>query len=235
MGDTNGTLRLESAAQSVDLGLSGKLAERTGPGRMMNPDGSFNVRRTGDSLWSPINLYHTPLNVSWVTFFGLAVAAYVLTNVVFALLYFAGGAGALDGVRMDTQLHYLLDCLFFSVQTLATIGYGKITPASGWANLLVAIEALAGLLGFAFMTGLLFARFSRPVAKLVYSNRAVIAPYQNITGLMFRLANRRANELSDVSATVSLARWEVEGGQRKRKFHTLALERKSVVFPHGNG
>lgn len=229
MGDSNQALGL-TATQSSDLGLSGKLAERSGGRRMMNPDGTFNVQRTGSHALNPINLYHTLLSVSWLVFFVLAISAYVLVNAAFAGLYLLGGPGALDGVRTDTLQHHVLDCFFFSVQTLATIGYGKITPASGWANFLVAIEALAGLLGFAFITGLLFARFSRPVAKLAYSNTAVIAPYQGRTGFMFRLANRRANELSEVTATLSLARWETEAGQRKRKFHVLQLERKSVVF-----
>jgi len=133
-------------------------------------------------------------------------------------------------VRTETIGHWFVDCFFFSVQTLATIGYGRMVPVSHAANALVALEALSGLLGFALVTGLLFARFSRPQAKLAYSTRAVVGPYRGGQGLMFRLANRRNNELSEVTATVALARWEHAGGQRKRVFHSLKLERDKVTF-----
>lgn len=218
------------AVGNQDFGLSGKLAENLAGERVMNKDGTFNVRRTGTSSWSTINAYHTLLTISWGQFFALTITGYFVANIVFAALFVACGAGAIDGVRTESLGHWFTDCFFFSVQTLATIGYGRMVPVSHAANALVAIEALAGLLGFAFITGLLFARFSRPQAKLAYSARAVVAPYRGGQGLMFRMANRRNNELSEVAATVAMARWETTDGQRKRAFYPLKLERDKVTF-----
>jgi inward rectifier potassium channel len=95
------------------------------------------------------------------------------------------------------------------------------------ANVVVAVEALAGLLGFALATGLLFARFSRPQAKVLFSNRAVVAPYRGVTGFMLRIANGRTSELSEVQATMLLVLRPKEGG---RKFLPLTLERPKVAF-----
>src|SRR5262249_47791387 len=122
------------------------------------------------------------------------------------------------------------DCLFFSVQTLATIGYGRLVPATRMANVLVALEALVGLLGFAIMSGLLFARFTRPTAKVDFSRNALIAPYEGGWALMFRLVNLRTHALTDVRAVVSFARWAEEGGARSRKFDQLQLERDAIMF-----
>ncbi len=218
------------ADKNRDLGLGDKLAERVGGGRVLNQDGRFNVHRSGTDPWSPINLYHTLLTISWPKFFGLTVATYFAVNLTFAFLFLACGPGALEGARLEPFSARFQDCFFFSIQTVATIGYGKIVPQSSAANFLVAFAALAGLLGFAFVTGLLFARFSRPMAKMVFSKRAIIGPYQDKSGLMFRLANQRSNEISEVTATVVLVRWECGGGQKQRRFKQLALEREKVSF-----
>jgi inward rectifier potassium channel len=116
------------------------------------------------------------------------------------------------------------------VQTLATIGYGQVVPIGTPANTIVAVEALVGLLGFAIVTGLVFSRFSRPTAKILFSRHALIAPYQNITALEFRVANALSNELIEVSAKVLLSRFEDSEGIRTRRYYPLQLERNSVVF-----
>jgi len=105
-----------------------------------------------------------------------------------------------------------------------------VSPQGLAANLIVTVEALTGLLGFALVTGLLFARFSRPFAKILFSDQAVVAPYQGGTALMFRIANARKNQLIDVNLTVSLGRWETVDGREVRRFHELGLERRKVVF-----
>jgi inward rectifier potassium channel len=220
----------DTADKDRDLGLGDKLAERVGGGRVLNQNGRFNVRRSGTDPWNPINLYHTLLTLSWPKFFSLAIGGYFAVNLFFALMFLACGPGALEGARLEPFSARFQDCFFFSIQTVATIGYGKIVPHSPVANFLVAFAALAGLLGFAFVTGLLFARFSRPVAKMVFSRRAVIAPYQGKMGLMFRLANQRSNELSEVTATVVLVRWECSEGRKQRRFNQLPLERDKISF-----
>jgi inward rectifier potassium channel len=124
-----------------------------------------------------------------------------------------------------TRSVFLRD-FFFSIHTLATIGYGNIAPASLSADIVVAIESLIGLLGLALWTGLLFARFSRPMAALIFSEQAIIAPYRNQTAFMFRLVNGRSNQMVELKATVLFSR--IVNGVRK--YDNLVLERAGVVF-----
>ena len=156
-------------------------------------------------------------------------AGYFATNLLFASLYWLAGPDALSGAA-PSPLARFEDCFFFSVQTLATIGYGKLTPNTRVANFLVAIEALVGLLGFAVLSALLFARFARPTAKISFSREALVAPYQDGWALMFRLVSLRNHDLTDVHATVSLARWTELNGQRRRRFDQLSLERDFIIF-----
>lgn len=158
------------------------------------------------------------------------VAFYVGTNVAFAAGYLLCGPEALHGSTGSKLGERFLEAFFFSVQTLATIGYGRVSPAGLAANLLVSVEALVGLLGFAFATGLLFSRFSRPIARILFSRKAVVAPYRGITGFMFRIANERSSQLIEVEATVTLSRQETQNGVATRKFYELSLERRRVVF-----
>src|SRR5262245_38417778 len=167
--------------------------------RLLNHDGTFNVRRNSLGPLHPYNAYNTLLQL---TFPRLLCAGYLVTNVFFASLYWLCGAGALDGAAA-APLGRFEDCLFFSVQTLATIGYGRLVPAARAANVLVAFEALVGLLGFAIVSGLLFARFTRPTAKISFSDKALIAPYEGGWALMFRLVNLRNHDLTDVRAVGS--------------------------------
>jgi inward rectifier potassium channel len=168
--------------------------------------------------------------MSWPRFFVLVAAGYFAANLVFALAYLACGPDALDGAQATTLVGRFEEAFFFSVQTLATIGYGRVSPNGRIPNLLVAVEALVGLMGFALATGLLFARFSRPTARIVFSERAVVAPFRGGTALMFRIANERSNQLTEVSATVSLSRFEETPAGRVRRFHELRLDRATVVF-----
>jgi inward rectifier potassium channel len=211
-----------------DLGLGGKLSERS-RARLVNHDGTFNVRRNDLSPFHPYNAYHTLLSLPIPRLIGLMAAGYVATNLLFAALYWLAGSQALAGAA-STPLARFEDCVFFSVQTLATIGYGRLVPNTRAANMLVAVEALVGLLGFAILSGILFARFTRPTAKISFSRNAIIAPYENGWALMFRLVNLRNHDLADAHAVVSLARWVTENGVRRRRFDQLALERDSIMF-----
>ncbi len=197
---------------------------------MLNRDGTFNVVRHGMPIWDFVHPYHRLLRISWLAFFTLVTGCYVGVNILFGVAYFLCGPSGLEGADLTTPWTHFLSAFFFSVQTLGTIGYGKITPAGLAPNILVAIEALAGLMGFALITGLLFARFSRPMARIAFSESAVIAPYRDGRALMFRIANGRTNELTNIQATVTVARFEDRGGQRLRRFHQLELERDKVTF-----
>lgn len=214
---------------SRDLGFGSRVAQQTHR-RFLNRDGSFNVERRGLSFLRSLSLYHALLTTSWTRFFLLIALAYFATNGLFALAYLACGPGALRGAEGVTVGERLPEAFFFSVQTLATIGYGGVSPRGLAANLLVTLEALVGLMGFALATGLLFARFSRPIAQIAFSERAVVAPYRGITALMFRIVNERSNQLIEVTATVTLSRMEMVDGAQVRRFHPLTLERRKVVF-----
>lgn len=197
--------------------------------RLLNHDGTFNVRRNDLSPLHPYNAYHTLLSLSVRRMLGLVAAVYLTTNLLFAALYWLSGPGALSGAA-TSPLARFEDCFFFSVQTLATIGYGRLVPDTRAANALVAVEALVGLLGFAVLSGLLFARFTRPSAKIEFSNQALIAPYGSGWALMFRLVNLRNQDLTDVHAVVSFARWVDKNGKRRRQFDQLTLERSAIIF-----
>jgi len=212
-----------------DLGFGSRVAQESTT-RFLNPDGSFNVMKTGLPFFRSLNLYHALLSISWPTFYLLAVSGYVLMNVLFAFGYMLCGPGALAGTSGVTFGERLLECFFFSVQTIGTIGYGHVSPLTLAANVLVTIESITGLLGLAVATGLVFARFARPYARIIFSKNAVVAPYHGISALEFRIANGRTNELIDVHATVLLSWMEQEQGTRKRRFHQLELERNQVMF-----
>jgi inward rectifier potassium channel len=212
-----------------DLGLGSKVTGQTNA-RFLNKDGSFNVERTGQSFVRSLSPYHSLLTVSWAKFHSMIVLSYFLLNVLFASGYMLCGPGALDGSSTTTFSQRFLDAFFFSVQTLATIGYGKMSPSGLASNILVAVEALAGLFGFALATGLLFARFSRPTAKIKFSEKAVVAPYRDITGFMFRIVNERKNQIIELAATVTFSKMELQNGRQIRRFYRLNLERDKVTF-----
>lgn len=212
--------------QPSDLGFGSVVTRRPGY-RLINRDGSFNVRVSRGNWWRSFFSYHTLLSTTWPRVFALLVCGFIAVNGVFALAYLACGVDALRG---GEGLGRVSRAFFFSIETLATIGYGNIVPTTLPAHLVVAVESLVGLLGIAVSTGVVFARFSRPVADIRYSSHAVVAPYRGITAFMFRVVNGRRNQLLNVRAVLSLSRFEGEAGSRQRRFYQLSLERSKVAF-----
>ena len=147
--------------------------------------------------------------------------------VAFATAYYLLGPKTLAGPIADGSW---LTAFFFSVHTLATIGYGVISPSTLAADVLVTIEALVGLLGLALTTGILFARFSRPVPQILFSERALIAPYRGSTAFMFRIANERSSQIVELEARIVLAMFDRAEGHATRRFSVLSLERQRVTF-----
>ncbi len=215
--------------EAKDLGFGSVVAQKSRQ-RFVNRDGSFNVRRTGLAFWPSLSPYHLLLTVSWGKFLSLLTLSFVLLNTVFALAYLACGAGALSGAMTEHSFSAFWQAFFFSVHTFATIGYGNVSPVGMAANLIVVIESLAGLLATALITGLIFARFSRPTARIVFSQQAVIAPYKNITAFMFRITNGRKNQLIGLEVKVTLSLSASGNGPTNRRFHQLTLERSRVDF-----
>ena len=170
----------------------------------------------------------------WAAFLATASLAYLGLNLSFALIYWALGPQALGGVEEASSWHQFLHSFFFSVQTLTTIGYGHIVPGNPGADVVVTIESFVGLGGFAIFTGLLFARFSRPTAKIRYSFRAVVGPYRGEggdTAFMFRVANVRKNQLVELEAKVFFSRTVTDDDTTTRRaFTELTLERERIAF-----
>jgi len=218
-----------AAEEEGDLGFGSVVAGESRQ-RLLNPDGSFNVERTGLTIFTSLNPYHTLLSMPWSTFLGLVLLLYFLSNIVFGALYASFGPQALVDISSTPTSDLFVRGFFFSVQTFATIGYGTIHPVGIIPNLLVTIESYYSLLANALITGVVFARFARPVAKIVFSDVAVVAPYRGKTGFMFRIVNGRNNQLIELGAKVMIARFVNEDGRTVRRFDILELERRKVTF-----
>lgn len=212
----------------ADLGF-GSVVVRESRRRLLNRDGTFNVRRDGLRFWESLSAYHYFVTISWSKFIAWVVVYYLSANALFAGAYVACGAHALTAFRDEPLPLRFMEAFFFSVHTLATIGYGSVAPANTAANVVVTIESLVGILAFALIAGIAFSRFSRPVPRIVFSRKAVIAPYRGIRAFMFRIINQRSNQLVDVETKVLLSRRKREGSI-DREFISLELERNRVVF-----
>src|SRR5258708_7359691 len=214
---------------NADLGV-GSVVARESRLRFLNRDGTFNVRREGLGFWRSLSVYHYLLTLTWIHFLFYVSAVYILTNALFALGYMACGPRALTGFEGEPLRARFAQAFFFSVHTLATIGYGNIAPIDLAANILVTVESLVGLLGFALVAGIVFARFARPMAQIIFSRNAVIAPYRGITAFMFRIVNQKSSEIVEVDTKVLLSRRKEGGSTTYPKFLQLKLEPEHVVF-----
>lgn len=215
---------------NADLGF-GSVVARESRRRLLNRDGTFNVGRTGIRFWESLSAYHYLLTISWLRFFTFVVGSYLVTNAVFAGVYLLAGPHALAGTHAVTPGGRFAEAFFFSVHTLATIGYGTMSPLTLAANIIVTIETLIGLVGVAVVAGISFARFSRPVPRILFSRSALIAPYRGGRAFMFRIVNQRSSQLVEVNAKVLLSRRKRDGAtSMDREFVNLELERSSVVF-----
>lgn len=213
---------------NLDLGF-GTVVSRQSRTRLLNRDGSFNVRREGLSVWQELSPYHYVLTISWPKFLGLVGLAYAISNTLFALGYMACGANALTGFQHGFLGRFWI-AFFFSVETIATIGYGNIVPVTLAANIVMTVESLFGILAFALIAGIVFARFARPTAEILLSRHAVIAPYRDTKAFMFRIVNQRRTQIVDLQARVLLSRRKKGVTQGDREYIPLKLERESVAF-----
>ncbi|UFH30671.1 ion channel [Chryseobacterium sp. C-71] len=197
-------------------------------GRFINKDGLPNVRRRGVNVFNRLSWYHTMLNLSSFRFITYLVMMYILINLVFACIYYLIGVEHLTGIDKSNPLDEFIDVFFFSSQTFTTVGYGRIAPIGFLASLVATFEAFLGLLTFAIATGLFYGRFSRPRAYLRFSDIAVIAPFQDVTALMFRLAPYKNNALTDADVTLSTAIEINENGTTKSNFYRLETQLSKI-------
>ncbi len=191
------------------------------PSPQMFTPGSQTMERVGAprGLWD--DLYHRLLAAKWRWLLLAVLAVYLGANALFAGLYLLGG-DCLENARPGS----VVDAFFFSVQTMATIGYGKMVPRTPYANVVVSIEALCGLVSTAMATGLMFAKFARPTARVLFSRNALVVNRDGVPSLIFRMANARGNQIVEAALHVTLLRAErtVEG-EPVRRFHDLSLAR----------
>jgi len=170
-----------------------------------------------------MDFYHNILITSWPVFFAQLAAAFIVVNLIFAMFYVAD-RGGIANARPGS----FTDAFFFSVQTLGTLGYGVMAPRTLYTNLLVTVESFSGILTIALFTGIIFARFSRPFARVVFSKVAVVAPFDGVPTLMFRTANQRGEAIMDASIVVTLARqYTTLEGVTMRRFQELKLMRSN--------
>jgi inward rectifier potassium channel len=223
--------RLSSPLPTQDPGLGEKLAGARR--RLINRDGTFNVRRAGNRRsWVRGDWYHYWVSISWLRFILALVGWFTSLNVLFALGYLALGPDSILGMPpAPTWWERFAYAFFFSVQTFNSVGYGVESPFGLAAGLLSSVEALVGVLTFAIITGLLYARFSKPKARIMFSHHAIITPpdavHRGHRRLMFRIANERSNTVIDCTARVLVA-MATPGGDRR--YFNLTLERSQVMF-----
>ena len=198
--------------------------------RLMNKDGSSNVKRTGLPFNAATNYYHSLITMPWWKFNIAVLSAYLAINIFFALIYYFVDVSHVSGMMYNSEFEKFMEVFFFSAQSLTTVGYGRLNPTGITNSSVAVIESFIGLLGFAMATGLLYGRFSRPVANILFSKNAIIAPYQGFTALMVRLANKNKSELLDPEATIVMSYIKEENGVKVRKFSNLKLELTHVTL-----
>ena len=214
-----------------DFGF-GAVASTESRSRLLNKNGTFNVRRVGLGWLESQSAYHSLLGMSWPRFLGLSALSYLSLNVLFATAFLLCGADALVGATPREMGGPYWRAFFFSVETFATIGYGDISPVGLAPHFVMVVESLVALMSQALITGFLFARFARPRAAIKFSSNMLIAPYRAGRGLMFRIANLRENQLTDLEARVNSSWLAQRAGGVGRRFQQLDLERSTVMlFP----
>jgi inward rectifier potassium channel len=198
-------------------------------GRFINRDGSYNLQKLGVSFWNRFSLFHSMLNMPLWKFITVIVLFFLGINLLYTLIYILIGADGFQGILATTRWQQYKELYFFSTETFTTVGYGRVNPVGDGVNMVAAIEAMSGFLSFAVATGLIYGRFAKPRSHIAFSDKALIAPYQDKIALMFRIASYKDNHnLSDAEIKVNLALQVQDNGKGTYKFYSLELERSKV-------
>ena len=178
------------------------------------------TRGLSTGLWTDV--YHHAMTVSWPAFFASAAVIFIILNSVYGTLYFIG-----DKPVVNVRSESFLEFFFFSIETLATVGYGDMHPQTNYGHIVATIEIFTGMSFLAVMTGLVFARFSRPKARFVFAQHAVVAMHEGRQTLMICVANARHNTISGANARLWLIRAETTPeGHFLRRYYELTLQRR---------
>ena len=182
--------------------------------------GAVEIRKSGRQWRGWLDPYHLLLTLSWARFFALLTGFFLAVNLLFATAYWL-----VPGSVSHAQPGSFLDMLFFSIETIATVGYGEMVPGTLAGHLISSLEILVGLMSLAVVTGLVFARFSKPTARVLFSNKVVTRDFDGQRVLMLRVANERHNRMVEPSANLGLVRLEkTAAGEPYYHIHDLALQ-----------
>jgi inward rectifier potassium channel len=209
-----------------DLGIGDVLSEQKRL-RLLNRDGTFNVQRNRKSYRDEFS-YATFLQMSWPHFLTSVVMLFIVVNLLFATAYLISGHDSLGLNGPDPRVSHFWEAYFFSVHTFATIGYGNIVPVGMKANLVVTVESFFGLFGYSLVTGLLFARFAKPIARIRFSHKAAMRTNEK-PALLEEYAARFAEQFLQLEATMVAAFFDPEI-EAIRQYFPLPLERSKVSF-----
>jgi inward rectifier potassium channel len=198
-------------------------------GRFINKDGSFNLRKEGMPYLRRYSIFYNMLTQPLWRLALVILIFFILANLVFTVIYLMIGLQQLQGVIATTPWGRFKEAFFFSTETFTTVGYGRVNPIGGAANLVAAVEALSGFLSFAVATGLMYGRFSRPHAYLKFSEKALISPYKGGAALVFRFVPYKDNHtLTDVQIRVNIGLKVAMDGTAEYRYYDLDLERSRV-------
>jgi inward rectifier potassium channel len=199
--------------------------------RFMDKNGRFKVIRSGLPWWDRWNVYAWMLELSWLKFYAVILSAFIAINLIFTGLYFIVGIDHLIGLMAEDNFERFFEVFFFSVQTFSTVGYGRVNPLNMPAGMLASTEVFIGLLTVAIATGLVFAKFSRPIANLLFSKNILLTTTKDgRKALLFRFVNKAENQITDVGVQVLVAMDLSENGESEWKFYNLPLERDKINF-----
>lgn len=210
------------AKQNIETGLGTNSAYSGG--RFFDKDGDPNILIRGNRFYERLSMYQLMLRLSTSRFILLIAAAYLGVNFFFAVVYWVIGINHLGGISADNTMNDFWQAFFFSAQTITTVGYGHIHPVGFLTSMIASIESLLGLLMFALATGLMYGRFSKPKAYLLFSKNALLSPFKDGTALMFRFAPYKQHFLSDVEVKVTLGMKITVDGELKNQFFGLDLD-----------
>ena len=213
--------------QNNDTGFAGNTND-TG-GRFINKDGSYNLVKEGMPFRKRFSIFHDMLNLPLWKFITVIFLFFLTINFIFTIIYFLIGPEQLDGLISGSNWKIFREVFYFSTQTFTTVGYGHVNPVGDGANSVAAVEALTGFLSLAIATGLIYGRFSKPMSYLVFSEHALVSPYKEATGLMFRFAAfKDKHALTDLEIRVNTGLLVVEDQNPVYKYFSLNLERTRV-------
>lgn len=216
-----------SSKQNNDTGFASNTKDVSG--RFINKDGSYNLQKEGMPFFKRFSLFQDMLNLPLWKFIAVIFLFYLCINILFTFIYLVIGPQQLTGIVNGSYWKTVREIFYFSTQAFTTVGYGRVNPIGDAANIVSSIEALTGFLSLAIATGLIYGRFSKPKSYLVFSNHALVSPFKDGHGLMFRFAAfKDKHSLTDVEIKVNTGLLLLDGEKPVYKYFSLDLERTRV-------